>query len=168
MKSVDALAGAEELIATAQALELDGPRITALRNRVEGSALRRRRVYRAIDAELGLPVAALIIPARDAFEHAAIQHAPLVAPRSRPRRLASLPPPHRRARGRGMTRGELKVTRIDSLPVTSRRDASREHLCRYPRTGTVRPGAPGRATPPPIAAPDPEPSTPRRSISRLL
>jgi cellulose biosynthesis protein BcsQ len=67
-----------ELIATAQALEEDGPRITALvRNRVEGSASYRRRVYRAIDDELGqlgLPVAATIIPARDAFEHA-----PLVA-----------------------------------------------------------------------------------------
>ena len=38
MKSVDALAGAEELIATAEALEEDGPRVTALvRNRVEGS-----------------------------------------------------------------------------------------------------------------------------------
>jgi chromosome partitioning protein len=83
MKSVDALAGAEELIATAQALEEDAPRVTALvRNRVEGSLPHRRRVYRAIDAELehlGLPIAATLIPARDAFEHSAIAHAPLVS-----------------------------------------------------------------------------------------
>ena len=53
MKSVDALAGAEELIATAEALEEDGPRVTALvRNRVEGSANRRRQVYAAIDEAL--------------------------------------------------------------------------------------------------------------------
>jgi len=83
MKSVDALSGAEELIATAQALEEDAPKITALvRNRVEGSRLLRRRVFRAIESELGelgLPVAATLIPARDAFEHAAIRHGPLVA-----------------------------------------------------------------------------------------
>ena len=68
MKSVDALAGAEELIATAEALEEDGPRVTALvRNRVEGSANRRRQVYAAIDEALGqldLPVARTLIPAR--------------------------------------------------------------------------------------------------------
>ncbi len=83
MKSVDALSGAEELIATAQSLEEDAPKITALvRNRVEGSRLLRRKVFRAIEAELGglgLPVAATSIPARDAFEHAAIRHIPLVA-----------------------------------------------------------------------------------------
>ena len=59
MKSVDALAGAEELIATAAALEEDGPKITALlRNRVEGTVGRRRQVYTAIDdaiADLASP-----------------------------------------------------------------------------------------------------------------
>jgi chromosome partitioning protein len=82
MKSVDALAGAEELIATALALEEDGPRVTALvRNRVEGSHGRRRQVYSAIDqalAELQLPVARTLIPARDDFEKAAIMQEPLV------------------------------------------------------------------------------------------
>jgi chromosome partitioning protein len=54
MKSVDALAGAEELIATVEELEEDGPKVTALlRNRVEGTIRRRREVYRAIDDELG-------------------------------------------------------------------------------------------------------------------
>jgi chromosome partitioning protein len=92
MKSVDALAGAEELIATAAALEEDGPRVTALvRNRVEGSAGRRRQVYAAIDealAELGLPVARTLIPARDDFEKAAILQVPLVV--SRPDHAGSL------------------------------------------------------------------------------
>lgn len=82
MKSVDALAGAEELIATVQELEEDGPRITALlRNRVEGTSHRRREVYKAIDYELGelaLPIATTQIPARDDFEKSAILHQPLV------------------------------------------------------------------------------------------
>jgi chromosome partitioning protein len=82
MKSVDALAGAEELIATAEALEEDGPRVTALfRNRVEGSRLHRRQVYLAIDRALGelqLPIARTLIPARDDFEKAAINQVPLV------------------------------------------------------------------------------------------
>ncbi len=82
MKSVDALAGAEELIATAAALEEDGPKITALlRNRVEGTVGRRRQVYTAIDdaiADLGVPVARTLIPARDDFEKAAILQSPLV------------------------------------------------------------------------------------------
>ncbi len=82
MKSVDALAGAEELIATAAALEEDGPKITALlRNRVEGTVGRRRQVYTAIDdaiADLGVPVARTLIPARDDFEKAAILQTPLV------------------------------------------------------------------------------------------
>ena len=82
MKSVDALAGAEELIATAEALEEDGPKVTALvRNRVEGSAKHRRQVYAAIDEALGqldLPVARTLIPARDDFEKAAILQEPLV------------------------------------------------------------------------------------------
>lgn len=82
MKSVDALAGAEELIATAEALEEDGPKVTALvRNRVEGSPGRRRQVYTAINqalAELALPIARTQIPARDDFEKAAILHEPLV------------------------------------------------------------------------------------------
>ena len=82
MKSVDALAGAEELIATAAALEEDGPKITALlRNRVEGTVAHRRQVYTAIDdaiADLGVPVARTLIPARDDFEKAAILQTPLV------------------------------------------------------------------------------------------
>jgi chromosome partitioning protein len=82
MKSVDALAGAEELIATVQELEEDGPKITALlRNRVEGTSQRRRDVYKAIDYELGelaLPIAVTQIPARDDFEKSAILHQPLV------------------------------------------------------------------------------------------
>jgi chromosome partitioning protein len=82
MKSVDALAGAEELVATAVALEEDGPRVTALlRNRVEGSHGRRRQVYAAIDealADLELPVADTQIPARDDFEKSAILQRPLV------------------------------------------------------------------------------------------
>ena len=82
MKSVDALAGAEELIATAEALEEDGPKVTALvRNRVEGSHGRRRQVYNAIDqalSELDLPIARTLIPARDDFEKAAILQEPLV------------------------------------------------------------------------------------------
>jgi chromosome partitioning protein len=82
MKSVDALAGAEELIATARALEEDGPRVTALvRNRVEGAHGRRRQVYTAIDealAELEIPLARTLIPARDDFEKAAILQQPLV------------------------------------------------------------------------------------------
>jgi chromosome partitioning protein len=92
MKSVDALAGAEELIATAAALEEDGPKITALlRNRVEGTAGRRRQVYTAIDdaiADLGVPVARTLIPARDDFEKAAILQTPLV--RWRPDHAGSL------------------------------------------------------------------------------
>lgn len=82
MKSVDALAGAEELVATADALEEDGPKVTALvRNRVEGGTGRRRQVYAAIDralAALELPVARTLIPARDDFEKAAILQEPLV------------------------------------------------------------------------------------------
>jgi chromosome partitioning protein len=82
MKSVDALAGAEELIATAAALEEDGPKVTALvRNRVEGSPGHRRQVYGAIEAalaELELPIADTLIPARDDFEKAAILQQPLV------------------------------------------------------------------------------------------
>jgi chromosome partitioning protein len=82
MKSVDALAGAEELIATVEELEEDGPKVTALlRNRVEGTLRRRREVYRAIDDELGalqLPIAVTQIPARDDFENSAILHQPLV------------------------------------------------------------------------------------------
>lgn len=82
MKSVDALAGAEELIVTAEALEEDGPKVTALvRNRVEGSTNHRRQVYIAIDralAELDLPIAQTLIPARDDFEKAAILQKPLV------------------------------------------------------------------------------------------
>ena len=82
MKSVDALAGAEELVATAEALEEDGPKVTALvRNRVEGSHGHRRQVYSAIDqalAELDLPIARTLIPARDDFEKAAILQEPLV------------------------------------------------------------------------------------------
>lgn len=82
MKSVDALAGAEELIATVEELEEDGPKVTALlRNRVEGTSRRRREVYKAIDYELGelqLPIAATQIPARDDFEKSAILHQPLV------------------------------------------------------------------------------------------
>jgi chromosome partitioning protein len=82
MKSVDALAGAEELIATAEALEEDGPKVTALiRNRVEGTHGRRRQVYTAIDqalAELEVPIARTLIPARDDFEKAAILQEPLV------------------------------------------------------------------------------------------
>ncbi len=51
MKSVDALSGAEELIATAQSLEEDAPKITALvRNRVEGSRLLRRKVHTGSEA----------------------------------------------------------------------------------------------------------------------
>jgi chromosome partitioning protein len=83
MKSVDALAGAEELIATAAALEEDGPRITALvRNRVEGTRDHRRQVFTAIDAalsDLQLPIADTLIPARDDFEKAAILQRPLVS-----------------------------------------------------------------------------------------
>jgi chromosome partitioning protein len=83
MKSVDALAGAEELVATAAALEEDAPRVTALvRNRVDGTPRRRRTVYRAIAAaleELDLPLANTEIPARDDFEKSAIVHVPLVA-----------------------------------------------------------------------------------------
>jgi chromosome partitioning protein len=82
MKSVDALAGAEELIATVMELEEDGPKVTALlRNRVEGTTRRRREVYRAIDDELGalqLPIATTQIPARDDFEKSAILQQPLV------------------------------------------------------------------------------------------
>ena len=82
MKSVDALAGAEELIATVEELEEDGPKVTALlRNRVEGTIHRRREVYKAIDVELGalqLPIAVTQIPARDDFEKSAILHQPLV------------------------------------------------------------------------------------------
>ena len=82
MKSVDALAGAEELIATATALEEDGPKVTALvRNRVEGKAHHRRQVYAAIDdalEELQVPVAHTQIPARDDFEKSAIVQRPLV------------------------------------------------------------------------------------------
>lgn len=82
MKSVDALAGAEELVATAAALEEDGPKVTALvRNRVEGSHGHRRQVYNAIDQALGdlqLPIARTLIPARDDFEKAAILQEPLV------------------------------------------------------------------------------------------
>ena len=92
MKSVDALAGAEELIATAKALEEDGPSMTALvRNRVEGSPSRRRQVYAAIDealAQLDLPVARTLIPARDDFEKAAILQEPLVV--WRPDHIGSL------------------------------------------------------------------------------
>ncbi len=83
MKSVDARSGAEELIVTAQALEEGRSQDHSPgQNRVEGSRLLRRRVFRAIEAELGdlgLPVAATLIPARDAFEHPAIRHVPLVA-----------------------------------------------------------------------------------------
>jgi chromosome partitioning protein len=83
MKSVDALAGAEELIATAAALEEDGPQITALvRNRVEGTRDHRRQVFTAIDAaltDLQLPIADTLIPARDDFEKAAILQRPLVS-----------------------------------------------------------------------------------------
>ena len=82
MKSVDALAGAEELIATVEELEEDGPKVAALlRNRVEGTVHRRREVYRAINdelRELQLPIAATQIPARDDFEKSAILHEPLV------------------------------------------------------------------------------------------
>lgn len=82
MKSVDALAGAEELVATAAALEEDGPHVTALvRNRVEGNNRRRRQVYAAIDDALNvleLPVARTQIPARDDFEKSAIVQRPLV------------------------------------------------------------------------------------------
>ncbi|MGA2929331.1 MAG: ParA family protein [Solirubrobacteraceae bacterium] len=92
MKSVDALAGAEELIATAEALEEDGPRVTALvRNRVEGRPGHRRQVYTAIDDALGqldLPVARTLIPARDDFEKAAILQEPLVV--WRPDHIGSL------------------------------------------------------------------------------
>jgi cellulose biosynthesis protein BcsQ len=58
------------------------PRVTALvRNRVEGSANRRRQVYAAIDealSQLDLPIARTLIPARDDFEKAAILQEPLV------------------------------------------------------------------------------------------
>jgi chromosome partitioning protein len=92
MKSVDALAGAEELIVTAEALEEDGPKVTALvRNRVEGTSNHRRQVYIAIDralAELDLPIAQTLIPARDDFEKAAIVQEPLVV--WRPDHIGSL------------------------------------------------------------------------------